>query len=47
MIMKTEARYRCATARKFIFASGAADLAEISDRTTRRLTKQGKGKTQK
>ena len=38
--------YRCATAPKFIFAcSGAADLAEIRDRTTRWLTKQGKGKT--
>ena len=43
--MNNEARYRCATARKFTFASGAADLAEISDRATRRLTKQDKGKT--
>ncbi len=36
---------QCTTAPKLIFpCSGAADVGEISDRTARRLTKEGKGK---
>lgn len=45
MIMSDETKGQSTTAPKLIFAcSGAADVGEISDRTARRLTKEGKGK---